>query len=47
MNSKLKTRNSKLIPTGEPPVIDHESAVLHDFDSGLGESLCRAVIANA
>ena len=33
--------------SGEPPVIDHQSSILHDLDAGFGEDLCRRVVANA
>jgi hypothetical protein len=31
--------------TGEPPVVDHESAILHDLDAGFGKDFCRRIVA--
>jgi hypothetical protein len=42
----LNFEQRALVP-GEPPVVDHESAVLDDFNSGLGEDFRRRVVANA
>jgi hypothetical protein len=28
-------------------MLDHQAAILHDLDAGLGELLCRIIIANA
>jgi hypothetical protein len=43
-SAKPETRNPKLetlLVSGEPPVIDHQSTVLHDLDSRFGENLRR------
>ena len=43
----LNPRRETLLLSGEPPVIDHQSAVLHDFDAGFGEDLRRGIVTNA
>ena len=47
--NSLRTRNpQQYLPLpGEPPVVDHQSAVLDDFDARLGEDFSGVVVANA
>ena len=42
-----ETQTRTILIAGEPPVVDHQSAVLNDFDACLGEYLCGFVVANA
>jgi len=40
-------RPSRFLDCGCPPVLDHQAAVLHDFDACFGELFRDSVIANA
>jgi hypothetical protein len=47
LHQNYDTTVGDLLVPGEPPVVDHESAVLDDFDSRLGENFRCVVVADA